>query len=246
MKLINKITSIYILLGIITYTSCKKNDDNLSSNKETIIVQDIDGNIYKTVTIGNQIWMAENLKVTKYNDGKEISKITNEIEWISSTQEALCDFNNNVNNSDSCGKLYNWYTVNTNILCPKGWHVPSNTDWTILKSYLNTDNDSLYTGTEAQSLASTRNWLFSDIDGSTGYELLNNNSTGFTGLPYGFRQPNGIFIGMGDSGAWWSSTEGNELGAGSMGMYYNLTILNVNDYYPKNGGLSVRCLKNDK
>ena len=99
-------------------------------------ITDIDGNTYKTVTIGTQTWMAENLKVTKYNDGIAIPNVTDNTAWRELTTGALCDYGNTPSNSETYGKLYNWHAVNTGKLCPTGWHVPSDAEWTELTDYL--------------------------------------------------------------------------------------------------------------
>ncbi len=95
-------------------------------------VKDGDGNIYQTVTIGTQIWLKENLKTTRYNDGTDISLITDQTEWKNAISAAYCWYDNDITNKDPFGALYNWYAVNTGKLCPKGWHVPSESEWTEL------------------------------------------------------------------------------------------------------------------
>ena len=91
-------------------------------------VKDIDGNVYKTVTIGKQVWMMENLKTTKYNDGKTIPLVTDNTAWTDLTASEYCWYNNDIANKKVYGALYNWYTVNTNKLCPKGWHVSADAE----------------------------------------------------------------------------------------------------------------------
>src|SRR5574344_1985932 len=125
-------------------------------------ITDIDGNTYKTVTIGTQTWMAENLKVTKYNDGIAIPNVTDATAWSELTTGALCDYDNTPSNSETYGKLYNWYAVNTGKLCPTGWHVPSDAEWTILENYL-IANGYNYDGTTtnnkiAKAMASSSGW----------------------------------------------------------------------------------------
>jgi hypothetical protein len=111
-------------------------------------LQDNDGNVYKTITIGKQVWMAENLKTTKYNDGTSIPLVADSISWKAIKTPAYCWYNNDIRNKGDYGALYNWYTVNTNKLCPKGWHVPVNKEWTPLTplpcGYRNVDGTFYY------------------------------------------------------------------------------------------------------
>ncbi|MBK7713274.1 MAG: fibrobacter succinogenes major paralogous domain-containing protein [Bacteroidales bacterium] len=114
-------------------------NSNLVTPSTPSTVYDIDGNVYGIVTIGSQVWMNENLKTTKYNDGFTIPNIADEQEWYVSFNGASCDYDNNAINSDIYGKLYNWYTVastNPKNVCPAGWHVPSDEEWTVLINFL--------------------------------------------------------------------------------------------------------------
>jgi hypothetical protein len=96
-------------------------------------IRDIDGNVYKTVTIGKQVWMAENLKTSKYNDGRAIPLVTDNTAWEALNTPAYCWYDNDESaNKTKCGALYNWFAVNTNKLCPTGWHVPNDREWTNL------------------------------------------------------------------------------------------------------------------
>jgi uncharacterized protein (TIGR02145 family) len=99
-------------------------------------VTDIDGNVYQTVKIGTQVWMVENLRVTRYNDGEPIPHITNNSNWANLNTAGYGWYNNEINNKYPYGTMYNWYVVNSQKLCPKGWHVPTNAEWTILTDYL--------------------------------------------------------------------------------------------------------------
>jgi hypothetical protein len=99
-------------------------------------VQDIDGNVYRTVIIGEQTWMAENLKTTKYNDGTDIPIVTDGT-WDDLSTGAYCWYDDTPDNKDTYGALYNWNTVNTGKLCPVGWHVPTEEEWEVLHKYLN-------------------------------------------------------------------------------------------------------------
>lgn len=107
---------------------------SLKAQTENLV--DIDGNTYKTVLFGKQLWMAENLKTTKYNDGSTIPLVNNSSEWGELTQPAYCWYNNDLkNNKNQYGALYNWYAVETGKLCPIGWHVPSDKVW-LSEAYL--------------------------------------------------------------------------------------------------------------
>ena len=193
-------------------------------------ITDIDGNTYKTVTIGTQTWMAENLKVTKYNDGIAIPNVTDNTAWGELTTGALCDYGNIPSNSETYGKLYNWHAVNTGKLCPTGWHVPSDAEWTELTDYLGG------TSVVGGKLKET---------GTTHWASLNTgatNETGFTALPGGYRIFNGPFSYIGYFGYWWSATKLGANDAWYRRMFYNASSVD-RDYYDKELGFSVRCLK---
>lgn len=172
----------------------------IQSSEDNINVTDIDGNIYHTVQIGTQIWMVENLKTTKFNDGTTIPLVTDNIAWSKLTTPAYCWNKNIENNKDTYGALYNWYAVNTGKLCPKGWHVPTDNDWTILANYLGGetyDNKNIESKTGGKLKESgTIHWS-SPNEGAT-------NETGFTGLPGGSRAYyKGDFNEIGTMGDWW-------------------------------------------
>jgi uncharacterized protein (TIGR02145 family) len=194
-------------------------------------VKDIDGNVYKTVTIGKQVWMAENLKTTKYNDGTAIPLVADDKAWEALTAPAYCWYNNDATaNKKTYGALYNWYTVNTNKLCPKGWHVPTDEEWTTLTTYLK--GESVAGGKLKET--GTTHWQ-SPNTGAT-------NETGFTALPSGTRSYNGTYYPIGSLGFWWSSTEKSAPNAFNRLMgYIGSVVIRVgtNKHY----GFSVRCLK---
>ena len=156
---------------------------------------DIDGNVYKIVKIGSQIWMAENLKVTHYNDGVAIPNITDNNAWVNQRTGAYCDYDNTPSNSEIYGRLYNCYTVWTGKLAPAGWHVPSEADWFLLCKNIQNDGGTLKeTG---------YNHWWSPNTGAT-------NSTGFTALPNGGRYGNNLYATPGyynihENSTWWSS-----------------------------------------
>jgi uncharacterized protein (TIGR02145 family) len=195
---------------------------------------DLDGNSYKTVTIGTQIWMAENLKTTKYNDGTAIPNITDNATWSTNTTGAYCNYSNTLTNSDIYGRLYNWYVVastNSKKVCPTGWHVASDAEWTTLSTYLG--GESVAGGKLKET--STTHWL-SPNTGAT-------NETGFTALPGGYRDVTGSFGLVGSYGFWWSSSI-----SGTTYAWYRY-LINSNGSIAsgdndQKAGFYVRCLKN--
>jgi len=212
-------------------------------------VTDYEGNSYKTVTLGTQTWMAENLKVTKYNDGITILNVTDNTTWSNLTTGAVCTYNNTTN-ADSIrtyGRLYNWYAVNTGKLCPTGWHVPSDAEWSTLDAYLNAngyDYDGSTTDDEiAKSMASTVGWTSYSQTGTIGNNPTTNNKSGFTALPGGYSCWSGAFGHIGYDSYWWSSNEYDTGYAYDRYLLYSNDYLNSN-YSSKIDGFSVRCLRN--
>jgi uncharacterized protein (TIGR02145 family) len=204
---------------------------------------DIDGNIYDTVVIGTQTWMKQNLKVSKYRNGDPIPTNLNNIAW-SNPSGAYSIYNNTVSNDSIYGKLYNWYTVaDPRGLCPLGWHVPSDGEWHTLETALGMQAAELNNmgargsaqnvGGQMKSLSPL--WL-SPNTGAT-------NSSGFSGLPGGYRSYDGPYSVIGNLGYWWSSSQ-----------YFPATVawyrvlLYANDdvfrnYNDKSFGYSVRCVR---
>jgi uncharacterized protein (TIGR02145 family) len=188
-------------------------------------VTDADGNVYKTVRIGNQEWMAENLRTTKYNDGSSIPNIIRDTTWDSCYYTPTGAYCYNYNTTDSgrierFGALYNWYAVNTGKLAPAGWHVPTDAEWDTLQNYL-IANGYNYNGTTtenkiAKSMAANIDWAVSKDEwvggGAICKDLSTNNKSGFSALPGGSRYSNGDpffcdFEAWGNYGRWWSATE---------------------------------------
>jgi len=197
-------------------------------------VTDIEGNVYNTVTIGTQVWMKENLRTTKYNDGTEIPLVADVTAWNNLTTPGYCWYNNDEEtNKNIYGTMYNWLAVNTGKLCPTGWHVPSDAEWTTLINYLG--GEILAGGKLKES--GTSHWQ-SPNTGAT-------DETGFTALPGGRRNPNGSFYGIGTIGSWWSATDGSTTNAWICYLNYNITrVGRFND--PKASGFSVRCIKDNE
>jgi len=112
--------------------------------KESGLPVDGDGNVYDTVVIGTQVWLKENLKTTRYNNGVQIPLVTDNDKWASMTSAAFCWYNNNPVCKENYGALYNWYVVNTGLLCPVGWHVPTKEEWETLINYVKKTNESSF------------------------------------------------------------------------------------------------------
>ncbi len=209
-------------------------------------VTDIDGNVYQTVRIGKQVWMAENLRTTRYNDGIPVTLDTSI--WTYPRTERYCYYKNTTN-ADSIGKfgaLYTWYAVGTGKLAPVGWHVPSYEEWETMRNYLIAKGYN-YDGTTAgnkigKSLSSKEDWIASTNAGAIGNNPAKNNTTGFTAFPGGLRLADGHFECIGDRAVFWSATESSTIDA-----YYH--YLNYNGGYLFGGnffkfcGYSVRCVR---
>ncbi len=229
------ITGILVILA----TSCKKKESNEnnddSSVQETGTVTDVDANIYKTVKIGKQWWMAENLKVIHYSNGQIIPNITDSITWTNILHGALCFYeNDSLAYASDYGALYNWYAVGSNNLCPLGWHVPSDAEWTTLETYLG--GSDVAGGKMKES--GTTHWALNS--GAT-------NSSGFTALPGGsrvllFNEPYYFFYYLSYDAIFWSSTAFNAENSKGYVLYYGDNVLTMGLYYSKEG-CSVRCIK---
>ena len=211
------------------------------------IVTDIEGNVYNYIAIGSQLWMVENLKTTKFNDGTPIPIVSDQTTWRYTTTTGCCFYNNDAANKDIYGVLYNGYAVRTGKLAPIGWHVPTDEEWVTLTTYLK-NNGYAYGGLEtylAKSLASNAGWVTSSSTGSVGKHQHLNNSSGFTGLPGGYRDKVQTFAQnprIGRFGGWWSSTVHSIANLWGYYIFYDFNHI-TRDYYSVNFGFSVRCVK---
>src|SRR6056297_474152 len=211
----NLLTILMLALAstLLIFTSCEKDEDDDPvtddpTNEGT--VTDIDGNVYSTVIIGDQEWMAENLKTTTYNDGTSIDLVTDDTDWENNTTGAYCWYDNDqANYAETYGALYNWHAVNNGNLCPDGWHVPTDAEWTTLEDYITSDG---HIGTEGAALKATYGW-YDDGNGTDDY--------GFSALPGGGRHYDYSFFGEGYFGSWWSSTESSSSIAWVRGLTYD-------------------------
>jgi uncharacterized protein (TIGR02145 family) len=233
-----------LIMGVflVFSNSCKKDDDNNPTNGRTTALfntgvtygtmTDQDGNVYETVTIGTQTWMAENLRTTKYNDGSSITNVTSASEWEGLTTGAYCNYNNTSSNDTiaTFGRLYNWYAVNTGKLAPAGWHVPTDAEWTTCTTYLGGTSGA---GGKLKETGTTH-WI-SPNTGAT-------NETGFTALPGGSRNYDGTFVNIGIYGTWWSATEYNTYYAWFRYVGYGSSIVGRNSIRQE-VGFSVRCVR---
>jgi len=211
-------------------------------NNEFIACSDLDGNNYATVTIGTQVWMAENLKTTQFNNGTPVNYWSAGA-WSSETP-AFTWYNDVPFTGDSLGYLntygllYNWYTVdsasngNKNI-CPVGWHIPSDTEWLSLQNFLGGSSSS---GSKLKETGNNH-WLLPNNDAT--------NETGFTALPTGYKLWNGTFINVGYYSYWWSKTPdiSNPNFAWFFGCYYDIAAFEGYTY-DKKSAYAIRCIKN--
>jgi uncharacterized protein (TIGR02145 family) len=243
-------TKYYIRAYANNSTGTAYGDEKSFTTEPIKTVTDIDGNVYNTTTIGTQVWMVENLKVTKYRNGDAIPNVTDNAQWQSLTTGAYCNYDNNATNATAYGRLYNWHAVGTGNLCPTGWHVPADTEWATLRDYLiaNGYNFDGSTGANAiaKSLASATGWQLSALPGTVGNTDYpeKRNATGFTALPGGSRGIEGGFSYIGDMGSWWLSTEIYDVNAWYLFLGYDYISVVDTYNFSKNGGFSVRCLKN--
>ena len=218
-----------IFFSIFMFFNCNKKTP--TENEDTLKVTDIDGNTYQTVKIGDQIWMAENLKVTRYRNGDDIPIVTNYSEWGDLSTGAWCIYGNT--SGSYYGLLYNWYAVNdVRNIAPEGWHVPSRAEWGTLIEYLGWDN---VAGGKMKETG-TSNWAAPNT-GAT-------NESGFTALPGGRRSPHGFYGDLSANAYFWSSSEDLSRDGNAWNRILNYDNSEVYDgSYHKKNGLSVRCVR---
>ncbi len=196
-------------------------------------VTDIEGNEYRTITIGNQTWMARNLKVTKYRDGNPLKLIADSTAWSGMKSAAYCWYKNDESTfKDEYGALYNAYSVYNGKLCPTGWHVPGEDEWAVLAA--STGGDILAGGNLKE--AGTSHWVRPNTGATDLYK--------FTGLPGGLRYSDGVYRDLGFGAYWWTSTPASEeRGIFTMAYYQDSILFRFNTV--KQLGFSVRCVKDN-
>ncbi len=226
----NHLKTLGILL-FLSVTICVTSQNKKAKSKKGQAIEvsvqdsltDIDGNKYKTVKIGTQVWMAENLKVTHYCNGEVIPNVTSNSKWAGLSTGAWCVYENDASYGKTYGNLYNWYAVvDARQLAPKGWHVPTDAEWTKLMTYLGRVK---IAGGKLK-------------EGAT-------NKSGFSALPGGGRYgDDGAFNYVGSGGDWWSSISNSAIGAYSWSLGYGGS---VNSYVSTmSNGYSVRCLRDSQ
>lgn len=193
-------------------------------------MKDIDGNMYQTVTIGTQTWMAENLRVTKYRDGTQILIIIDNTAWERDTTGACCSYNNDPTETKTYGLLYNGYAIlNSRNLAPAGWHIPSDEEWQIFVDYLGGEKEA------GGKLKEKTNAHWYENVGAT-------NASGFTALPSGYRDATGFFDWLGLRTFLASNSEWRDKAVWYRDMQ-NLNPFVKRAHFTGNAGLAVRCIK---
>lgn len=225
-----------ILSVILIFSSGCKKKDNSSNNAPVTTVTDKDGNVYHTVTIGTQVWMVENLKTTKYNDGSSIPLVTVDTIWGKLTTPAYCWYNNTIGNNDTYGTLYNWYAVQTGKLAPTGWHIPTQDEWLILINYVGGPFEA---GGKLKE-KDTIHWASTNVGATDDY--------GFTALPGGYREVDTYsnWVGYNDMRKYcgfWTTSEYSATEVADVEIYNQKPTASLYSMY-KNWGISVRCIKN--
>ncbi len=234
------------------FTSCKDDHEIILPEPVYSSVNDIEGNTYQTVRIGDHWWMAENLKTTRYRDGTVIPTEADDTKWWQLRTDAYCWYENNLDFKAKYGALYNGYAVQTGKLCPSGWHVPTYPEWKTMVRYL-VDNGYGHKGSGndiAKALAAKTDWKSYSMTGTPGNDPASNNSSGFSAFPGGMRDFDGIFNYANHFGFWWSSTQAGDyplLGTFTA-IYLKLDFCEKEPLINETGylalaGLSVRCIK---
>ena len=223
------------LLALIT---CSKGEDE--NQLEWGTVTDIDGNVYKTVKIGNQWWMAENLKVTKYRNGDSIPNVLDSTQWEKLSIGSYWWYDNDMAYKTVFGALYNWFAVNdSRNIAPPGWHIATENDWCQMMKYLDTSYYCDGLGMTGCNIGSKLKAKSSYWHNSRGYET---NETGFSSLPGGYRWYTGYFFNAYAIGFWWSANDNDSIDAWyrDMSYYYPCVFRSSQD---KRAACSVRCVE---
>ncbi len=230
MKKRNFSIRLLFLMGVflVFASSCKKDDDDNGNNTANTFTDPRDGNVYKTVTIGSQVWMAENLKYLPGVVGPATGSLTNPYFYVYDYDGTSVTDAKATANYSTYGVLYNWEAAKA--ACPAGWHLPSDAEWTTLTNYLGGESDA---GGKLKETG-TMHWL-SPNTGAT-------NESGFTALPGGMRGSDG-FDEIGYNGNWWSAVESDAAGAWYVNVNYADSYVRTGKFPSKAVGFSVRCVR---
>lgn len=194
-------------------------------------ITDIDGNVYKTIMIGKQLWTAEDLRTTRFTDGTVIPQIEDSEKWMKIGEQPAMSWYENKKDG-KYGALYNGYAVERGYLCPKGWHVPTMADWDIL---INESGGMGIAGSKLKE-SGTSHWNAPNF-GSL-------NEKGFSAYGTGYRTSSGEFSFRNGTGIWWSSTEATYSNYSTIAMYYNYQSV-IKGSFHKSQGNCVRCIKDE-
>ncbi|MCG8698273.1 MAG: PKD domain-containing protein [Bacteroidales bacterium] len=210
---------------------------------ETSTVSDVDGNSYKTIKIGEQWWMAENLATTTYNDGTPIANLQDSIQWLKANKGAYCWHRDNSNNESNYGALYN-YKIAEDKVCPSGWHIPSDDEWMELEKFIGMEELETvmlnFRSNKGYNLKSKKGWSFNYFQNNKGN---GNDLYTFNALPGGSRSPKAKFGDLGLTTTWWTSTfESGENAMINRYLYYSYSGIG-RAYSNKKAGNSIRCIK---
>ncbi|MEI6455736.1 MAG: fibrobacter succinogenes major paralogous domain-containing protein [bacterium] len=199
-------------------------------------VVDYDGNIYHKVTIGTQVWLTGNLKTTHYRNGDSIPLVTSDAQWKVLTTGAWCIYDNLPSNAKTYGRLYNWHAVNDSRgLCPEGWHVPSVNDWNSLALFLGGENVAGGKMKTTGTIEQGNGFWYEPNTGAT-------NSSGFNGLPGGYRINYGNYYSIGNVAYFWSSSDTTLVNSWNFVLDANNENL-IRHYNFQTNGFSVRCIR---
>jgi uncharacterized protein (TIGR02145 family) len=226
-------TTTYYVKAYATNSVSTSYGEELSFITYTDVLHDIDGNVYKTMTIGTQEWMAENIKTTKYRNGDLIPTTIPATLDISgeSSSEYQWAYDSNESNANDYGRLYTWYAVtDSRNVCPTGWHIPTDAEWTTLTTFLGGEE---VAGGKLKETG-TSHWTTPNT-GAT-------NETSFTALPTGYRDVSVLFVDFSEFGGWWSSTESTTTDAYCRYVAYNSATI-FWEIIGKHDGVGVRCTK---
>lgn len=225
-----------ILISLVTFVFVFLMD----SLAQTDSITDIDGHVYQTVAIGNQWWMAENLKVTRFANGDTIPYVKQAEDWASSEGAAYCYYGNRSSFIEQFGLLYNWYVAaDDREVCPSGWHVATDEDWIVLEKHL---------GMSAEESIRMTAWR-GTVEGDKIKDISfgGNNSSGFTALGTGYRDPDGVFKAMGTDNDYWTSTPYDNKGTteGVLHGLLNSKSSIVRNFHVPGYGFCIRCVRDD-